>query len=85
MVEGHGKVWRTMTCLYCTQGNTNPGVTTVTLQRGQCTVIIKGCPAELCDNCGDYYVAEDVTRKLLHRAELAVKNGAEIEILAYAA
>ena len=38
-----------------------------------------------CENCGEHYVSEDVTQKLLSRAEVAVQNGAEVEILAYAA
>ena len=74
-----------MTCLICKQGQTKPGRTTVTLQRGECTVIIKGVPADVCENCGEYYLSEDVTRELQDRAEVAVRNGAEVEILAYAA
>jgi hypothetical protein len=57
----------------------------VTLLRGKCTVIFKEVPADLCENCGEYYVSEDVARELLRRAEVAVKNGAEIEVVAYAA
>lgn len=74
-----------MTCLVCKQGETRPGRTTVTLQRGACTVIIKNVPADVCENCGEYYVAEDITADLLRRAEAAAQNGAEVEILAYAA
>ncbi len=74
-----------MTCLICKQGNTSPGRTTVTLQRGDCTVVFKGVPADVCENCGEYYLDEEVTRELQRRAEVAVKNGAEVEILAYAA
>ena len=74
-----------MTCLICKQGEARPGRATVTMQRGDCTVIFKGVPADVCENCGEYYVSEDVTKKLLSRAEVAVQNGAEIEILAYAA
>jgi len=74
-----------MTCLVCKQGETKAGRTTVTLQRGSCTVIIKNVPADVCENCGEYYVAEDITADLLRRAEAAAQNGAEVEILAYAA
>jgi rRNA maturation endonuclease Nob1 len=55
------------------------------MQRGTCTVVFKEVPADVCDNCGEYYVGETVARELLRRAEAAVKNGAEVEILAYAA
>lgn len=74
-----------MTCLICKQGEAKPGQATVTMQRGGCTVIFKGVPADVCENCGEYYVSETVTRELLRRAELAAQNGAEVEILPYAA
>ncbi len=74
-----------MICLICKQGEAKPGYATVTMQRGDCTVIIKGVPADVCENCGEYYVSETVTGELLRRAEVAARNGAEVEILAYAA
>jgi hypothetical protein len=57
----------------------------VTLQRGETTVILKGVPAEICENCGEYYLSDDMTRQVLERAEAAVKSGAEVEILRFAA
>ena len=74
-----------MTCVICKQGTTEPGFTTVTLQRGNTTVIFKEVPADICENCGEYYLSEEVTAKLFERAEDAVKKGAEVEILKYAA
>ena len=74
-----------MTCLICRQGEATPGQTTVTMQRDQCTVIFKDVPADVCENCGEYYLSDTVTRELLRRAEVAVQNGAEVEILGYAA
>ncbi len=55
------------------------------MQRGTCTVIFKGVPADICENCGEYFVEESVTRELLCRAEEAARKGAEVEILPYAA
>ncbi len=74
-----------MTCLICKQGEAKPGRATVTMQRGDCTVIFKGVAADVCENCGEYYVSETVTRELLRRAEMAAENGAEVAILPYAA
>ncbi|MCH7591323.1 MAG: type II toxin-antitoxin system MqsA family antitoxin [Planctomycetes bacterium] len=74
-----------MNCLICKQGQTKPGHTSVTMQRGACTVIFKDVPADICENCSEYYVSETVTRELLRRAEVAAQNGAEVEILSYAA
>lgn len=74
-----------MKCVICRQGETTPGQTTVTLQRGNTTVVIKDVPADVCENCGEQYFSEELTRKLLQRAEQAVRNGAEVEIVSFAA
>ncbi|MFQ5708200.1 MAG: type II toxin-antitoxin system MqsA family antitoxin [bacterium] len=73
-----------MMCVICKQGVTLAGEVTVTLQREDTTVILKKVPADVCDNCGEYYLSEEVTGKLLNQAESAVKNGAEVEILRFA-
>jgi YgiT-type zinc finger domain-containing protein len=74
-----------MNCVLCKHGQTHPGQATVTLQRGETTVILKGVPAEICENCGEYYLSDDMTGQVLERAEAAVKSGAEVEILRFAA
>jgi YgiT-type zinc finger domain-containing protein len=58
---------------------------TVSLQRGESTVILKNVPAEVCQNCGEYYLSDSVTDQVLKKAEAAVKNGAEVEIVRFAA
>lgn len=74
-----------MTCVICKHGETVPGTTTVLLQRGETTVVIKNVPADICDNCGEYYLSEETTRQVLALAEAAVAQGAEIEVLRFAA
>jgi YgiT-type zinc finger domain-containing protein len=74
-----------MRCVICRHGETQEGKVTVTLQREQTTIIIKDVPAEVCKNCGEYYLSEAVTEKLSTRAEEAVKNGTEVEIFRFAA
>ncbi len=74
-----------MKCVICKQGLTHDGMTTVTLERGNTTVVIKDVPAEICENCGEYYLSEEVTEKVQNLAEQAVLHGAEIEVLRYAA
>ena len=74
-----------MKCVICKQGRTNKGLTTVTLERGRTTVVIKDVPAEICENCGEYYLSEDVTEKVQNLAEQAFRQGVEIEVLRYAA
>ena len=74
-----------MNCVICKFGETKPGFVTVTLQRESTTVIFKKVPADVCQNCEEYYLSEMVTERLLKLAEKAVENGAEIEILKFAA
>lgn len=37
-----------MKCLICKQAETRPGETTVTLERGELTLVIKHVPAKVC-------------------------------------
>ena len=74
-----------MKCVICKQGQTHNGFATVTLDRGATTVVIKEVPAEICDNCGEYYLSDDVTEKLRQLAESAFRAGVEVEVLKYAA
>ncbi|MBI3794555.1 MAG: type II toxin-antitoxin system MqsA family antitoxin [Nitrospinae bacterium] len=74
-----------MKCILCRHGETHSGEVTVTLERGVSAIILRGVPAEVCENCGEYYLDEEVTRKVMELAEVAVQRGAELEILRYAA
>ncbi|HEY9850063.1 MAG TPA: type II toxin-antitoxin system MqsA family antitoxin [Leptolyngbyaceae cyanobacterium] len=74
-----------MKCVTCKHGQTQPGLVTVTLERDELIVIIKKVPAKVCDNCGEYYLSDDITAQVWQRAEIAINNGAEVEIIRYAA
>jgi YgiT-type zinc finger domain-containing protein len=74
-----------MKCAICKNGNTHPGQTSVFLQRGNAMVIIKEVPADICDNCGEYYLDDTVTSETLRYAEDALQKGTEIGIVRYAA
>ena len=74
-----------MKCVICKHGETEAGVVTVSLERDETTVMVKGVLAQVCDNCAEYYVSEDVTAKVLGLAEDAAKKQVEVEIFRYAA
>jgi len=74
-----------MKCVICRTGETTEGVANVTLSRGKTTVLIKDVPAQVCDNCGEYYLSSEISDRVLALAEIAVQNNAEIEILQFAA
>ena len=69
--------------MICKHGETQEGTTTVTLEKGNSTIVFKEVPAEICDNCGEKYMDESTTKGLLNRAREIVKNGVEIDIRKY--
>lgn len=74
-----------MKCVICKMGETESGTVTVTIERGETTVLIKNVPADICENCGEYYLSDDISERVLKQAESAVTNNAEVEILRFAA
>ena len=69
-----------MKCTICKQGETWPGRTTVTLERGQAVLVFRNVPAQVCANCGEAYVSEDVTAQLLEAAEEAVRARVQVGV-----
>jgi YgiT-type zinc finger domain-containing protein len=74
-----------MTCVLCKTGQPQPGTVTVTLERNHTVVVFKEVPADVCQNCGEYYLSDAVTRRIYQQAEEAVQRNAEVEVLRYAA
>jgi YgiT-type zinc finger domain-containing protein len=74
-----------MKCVICKHGETIPGTTTVTLEREGLTYVVKGVPAQVCQNCNEAYVVETVAGELLKSAEQMVKSGALVDIREYMA
>lgn len=74
-----------MKCVICKHGDTSAGMATVTLTRGEATVVIKNVPAEICDNCGEYYLDDTVSQHVLTIAERVIEKAAEVEVVQYAA
>lgn len=75
----------TMKCAICKTGMTAAGLVTVTLERGESTIVFKGVPAQVCENCGEQYVDERVTSDLLQQAQAAVGSGVQVEVRSFAA
>ena len=74
-----------MKCTICSRGETQPGTATVVLERVQTTVVIKDVPADICENCSEYYLTKELTEKVMVMAEEAVQNNVEVEVLRCAA
>ena len=74
-----------MKCLICKRGETQPGHTTVTLDREGLLLVVRDVPAQVCANCGEAYVDEAVVVRLLETAEEASQAGAEVDVRRYVA
>ena len=74
-----------MKCVICKQAETRAGVTTVMLERGQSTFVVREVPAQVCPNCGEDYVDSAVAKSLLHSAEDLSRAGTQIDVRRYAA
>jgi len=72
-------------CVICKHGEVTPGTTTVTLERGTTTLVVKGVPARVCQTCGEVYVDEATTRDLLEAAAAAERTGVQVEVRQFAA
>ncbi len=73
-----------MKCVVCKVGTTQQGKTTVTLERDNMTLVFKGVPAQICSNCGEAYLDEDTTKRLLEKAEESALSGVQVDIRQYA-
>jgi YgiT-type zinc finger domain-containing protein len=74
-----------MTCVVCKIGQTRADKTTVALERGGMTLVFKGVPAEVCANCGEAYVDQATTQRILKEAEEAARSGVQVHIREFAA
>lgn len=73
------------TCPTCKNGSLKPGTTTVTIERAGALIIFKEVPAGVCNNCSAYFLSEEESKELYNKANEAIKNGAQVEILKHTA
>ena len=69
-----------MTCVICKHGETKPGTTRIAVERGPTVLVVRGVPAQVCDNCGEEYVDERTTAELLVKVESEARAGTEINV-----
>jgi len=74
-----------MKCAICRGGPVEPGLATVTLNRGGATLVVRSVPARVCRTCGEEYVDEATTSRLLRSAEEAARAGVTLGVQDYVA
>jgi YgiT-type zinc finger domain-containing protein len=72
-------------CVICRNAETEHRTTTVTLERGALTLVLKGVPAQVCPDCGEAYVSEEVGERLLQMAGDSAHAGVQLAIRQYKA
>lgn len=70
-----------MKCVVCKIGETEKGITTVTLRRGNTVVIVEEVDAHICNNCGHYYLDSDTAKNVMAKLKDALQRGTKLEIL----
>jgi len=71
-----------MRCVVCKSGETEKGKTTITLRRGGTVVIVEEVNAQICDNCGHYYLDSETAKIVMSKLKDALARGTKLEILA---
>ncbi len=74
-----------MKCVVCRHGETAPATATVTIQRDAMTLVVRGVPAQVCENCGEEYVDEGEASNIVALADSAAERGARVEVCDYLA
>jgi YgiT-type zinc finger domain-containing protein len=69
-----------MKCSICRIGETVKSNSVVPLNRDGMVIIFKNVPTEVCNNCGEVYVEQDITRNLLDTAKEVSKSGVQVDI-----
>ena len=73
----------TMKCVICKNGETKPGHTTVTFDKEDSILVLKRVPAEICGTCGEDYLDQEVTGRVLNFSKQAQEEGVELKIMKY--
>ncbi len=70
-----------MECTLCRNGSTEKGNVTVKLEKGETIVLVKNVPADVCTNCGHYYLSSEMTELVLEKGKEAYNKGTELEVV----
>ena len=72
-----------MKCVICKNGTTTEGFVNIPIVRKDKIIFIKNVPAQICDNCGEYYMNTDVAKEIYNKANERMNQGVEMEVTQY--
>ena len=71
-----------MTCVMC-GGNTQSKNVKFTADLGECVLVVKGVPANVCSQCGEYFFADNVSDDLEKIVGVAQNSTTEMYVTNY--
>ena len=72
-----------MNCLICRQAEIANGFTSISFEREEFRLLIRNVPAQICPNCGEAIVDEDVATQLISKAEESFRQGMREDVCEY--
>lgn len=64
-----------MNCIICRQAELIDGSTSIPFERDEFRLLMRNVPAQVCPNCDEAIVDEDVAIRLLEKAESIFEQG----------
>jgi YgiT-type zinc finger domain-containing protein len=72
-------------CVVCKTGEMRQGTTTITVERGGMTLVIKSVPARVCGSCSEAYLDEATTKKIEAIVDRLERSGVQVAVQEFAA
>ncbi len=72
-----------MKCVTCKNGTTIKGFVNVPIVREDKIIFYKNVPAQICNNCGEYFIETDVAKEIYDKANERMNQGVEMEVAQY--
>ena len=69
-------------CTFC-KGTLRDGISTFTVDLGNCIVIIRNVPSQICTQCGETYYSTEVMQQLYNIAQSMQQSMTEIAVVNY--
>ena len=72
-----------MKCIICRQAELIDGFTSIPFERDEFRLLMRNVPAQVCPNCGEAIVDEDVAAEVLKKTEDVFEQGLQDEVRDY--
>ena len=72
-----------MNCIICRQAELIDGFTSIPFERDEFRLLMRNVPAQVCPNCSEAIVDEDVAAEVLKKTEDIFEQGLQDEVRDY--